>query len=411
MLPTMLLMYLERHRPRLPILAVLLAAVSIAPVGGISRAGAEPPSTADRIREIQEQIGDASESEAAAIVALEDVRARRAALDEVVVALDAEMLDVTAKLGAASREDDRLTARYVAISLRVDATRARLRDANERFGESVAALYRTAGGEAASYTALVLDTSVPRDLYAGSRYLQGVTAGRWAAVDDLRSLRDAIEKLGQRAEAERLKAAEARSTAEAEREHLASLRAEQAARRDDVAADQAAEERLIAEIRSRVSGYEAELAALQRTSSAIGTMLAERQAGQQVAESFVVVRPVPGEITSGFGERVHPILGTVRMHAGVDMHADYGAPIAAGAAGEVVWAGWRDGYGNTVIIDHGNQYATLYAHQSVVQVAVGQTVIAGQTVGEVGSTGLATGPHLHFEVRVLGVPVDPVPHL
>jgi len=176
-------------------------------------------------------------------------------------------------------------------------------------------------------------------------------------------------------------------------------------------AEQAAEERLVAEIRNRVAGYEAELAALQTTSSAIGAMLASRQAGQALAGAFVAVRPVPGEITSGFGQRVHPILGTVRMHTGVDMHAEYGTSIVSGAAGVVVWAGWRDGYGNTVIIDHGNQYATLYAHQSVVHVSVGQRVEAGQTVGAVGSTGMSTGPHLHFEVRVLGVPVDPAAHL
>jgi len=404
-------MHTERRRLPFSILATLLAVSSIASAGVASAASAEPASTDDRIRAIQELIGDASEEEARAIVELEDVRSRRAALDEVVVALDGELRDATAGFEAARAEEDRLTARYVAISLRLDATRARLREAKERFNESVAALYRRAGGAAASYVALVIDSAGPQDLYAGSRYLRGVTAGQWAAVEMLGSLRDEIEILGKRRESDRLEAAEARSAAEDESRRLAGLRAEQEARRGDAVAEQAAEERLVAEIRNRVAGYEAELAALQTTSSAIGAMLASRQAGQALAGAFVAVRPVPGEITSGFGQRVHPILGTVRMHTGVDMHAEYGTSIVSGAAGVVVWAGWRDGYGNTVIIDHGNQYATLYAHQSVVHVSVGQRVEAGQTVGAVGSTGMSTGPHLHFEVRVLGVPVDPAAHL
>jgi len=404
-------MHTERRRLPFSILAMLLAVSSIASAGVVSAADAEPASTDDRIRAIQELIGDASEEEARAIVELEDVRSRRAAVDEVVVALDGELRDATAEFEAARAEEDRLTARYVAISLRLDATRARLREAKERFNESVAALYRRAGGAAASYVALVIDSAEPQDLYAGSRYLRGVTAGQWDAVEMLASLRDEIEILGKRRESDRLEAAEARSAAEDESRRLEGLRAEQEARRGDVMAEQAAEERLVAEIRSRVAGYEAELAALQTTSSAIGAMLASRQAGQALAGAFVAVRPVPGEITSGFGQRVHPILGTVRMHTGVDMHAEYGTSIVSGAAGVVVWAGWRDGYGNTVIIDHGNQYATLYAHQSVVHVSVGQRVEAGQAVGAVGSTGMSTGPHLHFEVRVLGVPVDPAAHL
>ena len=139
--------------------------------------------------------------------------------------------------------------------------------------------------------------------------------------------------------------------------------------------------------------------------------LAARQRGQKRATSFHVVRPVPGAITGGFGNRVHPILGTVRVHTGVDMSAAQGTPIKAGAAGVVAWAGPRGGYGNAVIIDHGNQFATLYGHASAVKVSVGQTVKAGQVVALAGSTGMATGPHLHFEVRILGVPVNPASYL
>ena len=119
-------------------------------------------------------------------------------------------------------------------------------------------------------------------------------------------------------------------------------------------------------------------------------------------------RPVPGSITSPFGERVHPIFGTVRQHYGIDLNGATGEPIVAGASGVVLTAGWRTGYGNTVVISHGEGYTTLYAHMTDIAVAAGTEVEGGEQIGWVGTTGWTTGAHLHFEVRVAGEAVDPV---
>ncbi len=99
------------------------------------------------------------------------------------------------------------------------------------------------------------------------------------------------------------------------------------------------------------------------------------------------------------------------MHEGIDIAASTGAPIWAAAAGTVIHAGWLGGYGNLVVLDHGNGLATAYAHCSAILVGVGQTVAQGETIALVGSTGHSTGPHLHFEVRVNGVAVDPLLYL
>jgi murein DD-endopeptidase MepM/ murein hydrolase activator NlpD len=130
--------------------------------------------------------------------------------------------------------------------------------------------------------------------------------------------------------------------------------------------------------------------------------------------SFVPLRmPLFGDpsLTSGFGYRVDPFLGRLALHPGVDLAEEYGAEIHAAAAGRVVHAGPAGGYGNMVEIDHGNGLATRYAHMSETLVEEGEAVDKGAVLGRLGSTGRSTGPHLHYEVRVDGEPVDPERYL
>ena len=133
--------------------------------------------------------------------------------------------------------------------------------------------------------------------------------------------------------------------------------------------------------------------------------------GQGQFDNPAFFAPVPGRAGSGFGNRVHPIFGTVRFHAGLDFAGDMGDPIQAAASGEVIQVKSREGYGNTVMIDHGDGWTTLYAHLSGFSVSLGSQVALGQTIGAVGSTGWSTGPHLHFEIRFEGVPQDPAKYL
>jgi murein DD-endopeptidase MepM/ murein hydrolase activator NlpD len=118
--------------------------------------------------------------------------------------------------------------------------------------------------------------------------------------------------------------------------------------------------------------------------------------------------PVHGRLTSGFGERFHPILGYMRFHGGVDLAAQAGTPIVAAADGRVMNAGWRGGYGQEVQIAHADGLETIYGHMSRIAARAGEMVRKGEVIGYVGSTGLSTGPHLHFEVMRSGHPVNPM---
>ncbi len=119
--------------------------------------------------------------------------------------------------------------------------------------------------------------------------------------------------------------------------------------------------------------------------------------------------PLPGwPLIGRFAMGVDPVLGVYRMHEGIDIGGPEGAPIHAAGGGTVIWAGDRHGYGNAVFIDHGSGVVTVYAHQSKIGVSVGQHVGTGEVIGYVGHTGLAAGPHLHFEVRVNGTAYDPL---
>ena len=121
--------------------------------------------------------------------------------------------------------------------------------------------------------------------------------------------------------------------------------------------------------------------------------------------------PVRGRITSSFGERIDPFDGEGAFHTGIDIAVRYGTPVHVTADGMVIFSGIENGYGRTVIVDHGHGLRTLYAHMSALAVSVGQHIDRGEVVGFVGDSGRSTGPHLHYEVRVNRSPVNPYSYL
>ncbi len=168
-------------------------------------------------------------------------------------------------------------------------------------------------------------------------------------------------------------------------------------------------ESALSSVRESKDEYLATVNALLAESASIAAKIRASQSGgasgSGVAPAGGLSWPVGGPVTSGFGERWG------RMHEGIDIGVPTGTPVAASAAGTVIVAGWMGGYGNLVVLDHGNGLATAYGHNSVLSVGVGQTVSKGQTIALAGNTGRSFGSHVHFEVRVNGNAVNPLAYL
>ena len=172
---------------------------------------------------------------------------------------------------------------------------------------------------------------------------------------------------------------------------------------------------MIEKIQKDKRAYERSERELSRQSANLTTIISQSTKDSGVVVSGGFLTPADGRITSPFGWRIHPIFKSKIFHNGIDIGAPYGAPIKASNAGKVIYSGWYGGYGRVVIIDHGSctgsPTTTLYAHMSKSKATVGQSVVRGQVIGYIGTTGYATGPHLHFEVRINGKPQNPKNYL
>ncbi|NJL85664.1 MAG: peptidoglycan DD-metalloendopeptidase family protein [Leptolyngbyaceae cyanobacterium SM1_1_3] len=228
------------------------------------------------------------------------------------------------------------------------------------------------------------------------RQLRLVYAADRSTLVDLKGKADELQQ--QRAEVENQK------------NQVALAQQELLAQKQQYEAQAQQQTQMIDRLRQDRSALEAAEAQLARDSAKLAELIRQRIAAQSstVPGTGQMIYPAAGSITSGFGTRIHPILGYRRFHSGVDFGASYGSTIRAADSGRVIFSGWYGGYGQAVIIDHGSGITSLYGHASELYVSEGQAVQQGQAIAAIGSTGLSTGPHLHFEVRRDGEPVNPM---
>lgn len=396
---------------RLSFLALVLL---ITGVLAIPAAGADLDTDLDRVRERIDQVrgqissvaaerSELSRSVLAAADALDaaerEVTAASAELNLVKVALDqrtADLSSVREELAGRLEELDRIRS---------------LRDAARGEAEDWAIKAYMGGGPA--QPSIAFNARAVADVSVGIGYLEVLTGYEANAADRYAEL--AIEEETQQAEVRRVEDIIAADVAELQGLglQLGKLQSDLLERRGELALAHAEQQELLDALDAEIVHFEGELEALAREESSIRAAIAAAAAPAKTTtvSSSGFVRPVPGAVSSGFGMRIHPITGQNRMHNGVDMNAAQGDPIRAARAGTVILAGVKGGYGNTIMVDHGGGMVTLYAHQSRLGASVGDRVAAGEVIGYIGSTGQSTGPHLHFEVRIDGNPVDPARYL
>lgn len=324
-----------------------------------------------------------------------------AAVEQLTVAINAQqvlVVDAERRLAAAQEAQAAAERRVTEAARAQDALRSDLQD------RAVASFV----AEGLSPDSMVLSLQDPSEAMRRSTLLSTVQSDTGDVLEEMRIL----------AEQQALAQAEAdAAVAEA-----ATIQAELTRVLEELEQQRRTQTELRAELTRRMADWETQVAELAATDAELTAFIQAEQA-RRAAESGGALapssatsaqgfqRPIAGEIGSPFGYRVHPIFGTRRLHAGVDIGASSGTPIHAAKAGVVIHSGWRGGYGNAVLVEHEGGVVTLYAHMTRTAAQVGQTVLGGDVIGYVGSTGNSTGPHLHLEVRIGGEPVDPAPFL
>ncbi len=373
---------------RLRTLATVLVVLMLSP----SAVGAQ-----DSIRDIRKKRENARDARAAALAEVELLQLQDAEVAEILIEIQASVDTQVAKVAGARQ------------ALDAAITEVATRKASAEKAE--ADLLRT--GEEISVRAV--------DAFVGSEtgvepWLQSTdlnrTAVRLALLDFAAgSDRDLLDRL-RRLQARRTEDLSAGVEAQLQADALRVVVEDELAQLEDRRLTESA---IQAEIEDRIGAWQAEALEEQREANDMTALIQREQAralgfapgssGVESVKGFIF--PKSGSAGSAFGPRRHPIFGGTRPHTGIDIEGNTGDPIWASKAGRVLFAGRKGGYGNTVVIQHEGSISTLYAHMSSLEASVGDWVDQGEIVGLTGSTGYSTGPHLHFEVRVDGVPKDP----
>ena len=358
-----------------------------------------------RIATLQAEIDTANEREGVLTSQLSAVVSELEAAQSAVDQAEGALGQLEAELATEQARLERLTARLRAQTTRLKQLQAEHAKAVSILEARVRAIYIEDSPDVLSF---LVSASSFDDLIDNYEFLERIgLQDRRIATQVETAKRKAAEERRATVHTRRLSAASV-AVITAKTADARSVRDELAAGRDTLLAARRLKQSALSSARDSRAEQLAEVEALAAQSAALAAAIRDAQAGSTgsgAPSAAGFIWPVNGPVVSGFGMRWG------RMHEGIDIAAALGTPIHAAASGTVIHAGWLGGYGNLVVVDHGDGLATAYAHASAILVAVGQQVSQGDTLSLVGSTGNSTGPHLHFEVRVNGSAVDPLLYL
>lgn len=381
---------------------LVLVALSATPAAGQNALTEELQDGAQEIEDLQQQMEDASleanywtDQVAATSSRLHAILDDLTRAEAVLTDLELSIVDVEGSIDVTQSD-------IFAKEAELSDTQVAIAETHEKVVTQAVELFKAGSNQAE----VIFDYKTAQDAAVAVRYgttLIEETNRALATLKELRGQKEQqvvlIEDQKSSLEADKAVLEKASSDAEVQRQIVEE-------NRDKAETELINQRALLQTVKTEISHFEDELDALEGEQERLKALLAAAQSSSGLAPAELYP-PLDGPVVSAFGPRLHPILGYTRMHTGIDIDGPRGADIFAAASGTVILAGSYGGYGNAVIIDHGGGMATLYAHQSSIVVSKGQKVLIADLVGYVGSTGLSTGPHLHFEVRLSGNPVDP----
>ncbi len=300
-----------------------------------------------------------------------------------------------AELKRLKQENERLDAEIESIKSDIDSIIEKYNDQEELLKTRIRAVYKRSNE---GYLSTLIQSKNVSEFFTKLKYISLISKKDKQLVEEIKAAKTDIEYKKRMKEALLL---EKQKQAESKTNKVNSLQA-----------SRANVDEQIREINSKLEKLNEQEDELIKKSAELASQIRSLQSKAKYIGG-VMRWPCPSsqQISSYYGMRLHPILKTNKMHTGIDINASYGVSIIAANKGTVIVAGWQSGYGNTVIIDHGGGITTLYAHCSKLSVSVGQKVNAGAVIAKVGSTGLSTGPHLHFEVRKNGATQNPIAYV
>ncbi len=345
----------------------------------------------DRLAEIRSQIASAQAEQASAMEIITRVK-------NLLVGIQAELDAANAELARIRNEQAILADKIAKNQAELEEAIAALHRRQEILARRVRAIYMY--GQL-NYLEVIMGSKSFSDFANRLELLKRIIRADFNLILEIRQRQAEIEAK--------------RAELEAQKKEVDALEAEAAKTQQAIDEKRAEQQAVLDEASQQKEAAEQMERDLQADSQDIQRRIQQRAAGGggvQIVGTGQLSWPVSGGvITSPQGWRVHPIFGTSIYHAGMDIGVDEGTPVHAADDGVVVDADWLGGYGNCVIIDHGNGMQTVYAHNSALVVSAGQSVSKGELIAYAGSTGYSTGPHCHFEVRINGEPVDPMGYL
>ena len=382
------------------IVAAVLGAVALGLVPVF--AGAAPTS----LEKTREKIKAAKKQKSSLKDQIASLDGRLTAIDDRLAQIGDQIGTVREKLTVTQEKLDVLQQQLTLKRQELIRAQQKLVTERDDFEQRVVIAYKT---DDLSYVDVVLASTSFEDLLSRVSVVRDLISGNDELVGGLEDTRDQVKR-EKRAVAEKEHGVQkAVDDLQQQNQELAALQAAQAAQRAASLALRKQKSGQLKKVTGNLALLEQQEDQLLAESQALGGIIAGAQgAGGGTGQ---LIWPVNAPVVSPFGYRIHPILHYRKMHTGIDLAAGYGVPIRAADSGTVIYATWMGGYGNVIIVDHGGGISTLYAHQSSLAAGNGQRVGRGQVIGYVGSTGFSTGPHLHFEVRVNGTPVDPMGYL